>query len=67
MRLLATVLAALLYGLGWLAGVVSVALRWVWSAVQVGWDDAHRLAQPAGKPAEPRVVPPYPAPPARAA
>lgn len=44
MRLLATLLAAVLYGIGWVAGIVAVALAWLWSALAVGWDDAHRLA-----------------------
>jgi len=62
-RLLATVLAVLLYALGWTAGVVAVALRWLWSAMAVGWDDAHRLAARARqRPAEePAPVPAWPA------
>lgn len=60
MRLLATVLAALLYGVGWVAGVVAVGLTWLWSAMAVGWDDAHRLGQqrPGERPVE---VPAWPA------
>lgn len=63
MRLLATALAALLYALGWLAGVVAVVVRWIWSALAVGWDDAHRLAARTGpRPAEqPVAVPDWPA------
>jgi hypothetical protein len=61
--LLATVLAAALYAIGWVAGVVAVALRWLWSALAVGWDDAHRLAErKPQQPAEGDVqVPAWPA------
>jgi hypothetical protein len=68
-RLLATVLAAVLYAIGWVAGVVAVALRWLWSALAVGWDDAHRLvARSRQRPAEDDVqVPAWPAERPRAA
>ena len=58
MRLALTILAALLYALGWVAGIVHVALRWLWSAAAVGWDDAHRPRVHA--PPE-RPVPAWPA------
>lgn len=63
MKLLATVLAALLYAIGWVAGIVAVALSWLWSALAVGWDDAHRLAVPRPqRPTErPVEVPAWPA------
>lgn len=40
LRLLLTIVAAVLYGLGWLAGKVSFVVSWAWSAAMVGWDDA---------------------------
>jgi uncharacterized membrane protein YciS (DUF1049 family) len=43
MRYLAVALAAVLYAIGWLAGWVHLALLWLWSALAVGWDDAHRI------------------------
>ena len=45
MRVLLTLLAALLYALGWAAGLVAVAAVWCWSAMAVGWDDARRLGR----------------------
>lgn len=42
MRLLLTCVAALLYAIGWVAGLVAVALLWCWSGMAVGWDDAHQ-------------------------
>ena len=48
MRLLLTVIAALLYVVGWVAGKVSLMLGWIWSAVSVGWDDARRSLVKAG-------------------
>jgi hypothetical protein len=68
-RSLATVLAALLYALGWVAGIAAVALAWLWSAMAVGWDDAHRLAaRGRQRPVEGEVeVPPWPAERPRAA
>lgn len=44
MRLLLTLLAALLYALGWAAGLLGIAVLWCWSAMAVGWDDARGLA-----------------------
>lgn len=65
MRYLAIALAVVLYVLGWLAGWVHVALRWLWSALAVGWDDAHRqAAQPRRVDTTTRrdvAVPPWPA------
>lgn len=43
MRLLLTVVAALLYALGWAAGVVSLLVVWCFTALAVGWDDARTL------------------------
>lgn len=43
MRPLLTVVAALLYGLGWVVGLLAVAVLWCWSMAAVGWDDARRL------------------------
>lgn len=42
-RLLLVCVAALLYALGWAAGLVAVAVLWCWSMAAVGWDDARRL------------------------
>lgn len=39
------VVAALLYALGWAAGLVAVVAVWCWSAMAVGWDDARSLAR----------------------
>lgn len=41
--LLLTVVAAVLYALGWCAGVVSLLVVWCWTALAVGWDDARAL------------------------
>lgn len=35
-----TVLAAILWLLGWLAGKVAGAFVWMWFAIKVGWIDA---------------------------
>lgn len=42
MRFLLTIIAAVLYVIGWVAGKVSLMVGWAWSAVSVGWDDARR-------------------------
>lgn len=52
MRLLLTVVAAVLYALGWCAGVVSLLAVWCWTALAVGWDDARAL-QRRERPREP--------------
>lgn len=39
--MLMLVLAAVLYALGWVAGKMTLAAVWCWSAVLVGWDEAH--------------------------
>lgn len=43
-RVLLAVFAAPLYVLGWLAGVLVVALLWVFAAVVVGFGDARSRA-----------------------
>jgi hypothetical protein len=47
-RALLTLIAGVLYGLGWLAAktvaVVWLALAWSFAAVKVGWQDARRPA-----------------------
>lgn len=45
-RLLLTVIAALLYAIGWVAGVVSLLVVWCFTALAVGWDDARTLRAP---------------------
>jgi uncharacterized membrane protein YdjX (TVP38/TMEM64 family) len=57
-RVLLTLIAGVLYGLGWLtaktAAVAWLALAWSFAAVKVGWQDARRpavngrRARPAG-------------------
>jgi len=42
MTVVATPLAAVLYAVGWVAGKVSLAAAWCWSAMAVGWDEARR-------------------------
>lgn len=55
MRVLLTVVAAVLYALGWVAGKVWVVLAWLGTAVLVGWRDATR-PKPAGYPAGDKTV-----------
>lgn len=43
LRLLLTVIAAVLYAIGWCAGAVSLLVVWCWTALAVGWDDARNL------------------------
>lgn len=61
---LGTALAAGLYAIGWLIGIVAVAVKWCWSAVMVGYADAHRLAltrrERVHAPAELRPIPTSP-------
>lgn len=56
-RALLTVIAAVLYGIGWVAAktvaVVWLAVAWSYAAVKVGWSDARgpvsgRRGRPAG-------------------
>lgn len=51
-RTVATVLAGLLWGLGWLAAkgcaVAWLAIAWAVAAVRVGWADARRSARESG-------------------
>jgi hypothetical protein len=37
-----TVIAAVLFGLGWVIGKVSIPLGWMLAACRVGWADARR-------------------------
>lgn len=39
-----TVLLAVFYALGWLAGAAVNALAWAWAGVRVGWQDARKNA-----------------------
>jgi hypothetical protein len=41
-RVLLTVLAAILYGLGWIVGRAVFAIAWAGSAVRVGFTDGRR-------------------------
>lgn len=42
LRLLLTLVAAVLYAIGWIAGKVSLVTGLAWDAVAVGWDDARK-------------------------
>lgn len=42
-----TLIAAVLYAVGWLAGKVSLLAVWCWTAVAVGWDEARGTVQPS--------------------
>jgi hypothetical protein len=42
-KFLLTCVAALLYALGWAAGLVAVVVLWCWDAVAVGWNEALQL------------------------
>lgn len=52
-RTVLTVLAGLLFGLGWLAAkafaVAWLAMTWAAVAVKVGWQEARTPAAPAGR------------------
>lgn len=55
-RTLLTIVAAVLYGVGWVAAktvaVVWLGLAWSFAAVKVGWQDARAAkAGPRGRPA----------------
>lgn len=56
MRLLLTVIAAVLYAVGWFAGVVSLLVVWCFTALAVGWDDARTLRKRERDPREPAGV-----------
>lgn len=45
-RVLLAVLAAPLYALGWLVGIVVVAVLWLFAAVAVGFADAKKPRRP---------------------
>lgn len=40
--LVAMVLAAVLYAIGWLVGLLSIPCNWCMGALRVGWNDARR-------------------------
>lgn len=40
-----TLIAAVLYAIGWVAGKVSLLVVWCWIALAVGWDEARTLAR----------------------
>lgn len=46
LHVLLTLVAAVLYVAGWLAGKLSLLFEWAWSAVEVGWDDARQSRRP---------------------
>jgi type IV secretory pathway VirB2 component (pilin) len=45
-RFVLTLIAAVLYGIGWVAGKVSLLLVWCWVALAVGWDEARAVERP---------------------
>lgn len=45
-RVLLAVLAAPLYALGWLVGILAVAVLWLFAAVAVGFADAKKSRRP---------------------
>lgn len=45
LRVLLTLIAAVLYVAGWLVGKLSLLVGWAWSAAGVGWDDARRAVR----------------------
>lgn len=45
-RVLLAVLAAPLYALGWLVGIIVVAVLWLFAAVAVGFADAKKSRRP---------------------
>jgi len=47
-RLFLTLLAAPLYGLGWVAGTLFLAAAWAGLSVKAGWADARRTRAGAG-------------------
>jgi hypothetical protein len=42
MRVVLTVIAAILWAVGWLTGKTVLAALWIGAALQLGWADAHR-------------------------
>jgi hypothetical protein len=52
-RALLTLIAGVLYGLGWLAAktvaVLWLAVAWSFAAVKVGWQDARRVKATRGR------------------
>lgn len=47
--MLLTLIAAVLFVLGWTAGKASLLLLWLWSGLAVGWDSARaRRDDPVG-------------------
>lgn len=45
-HVLLTLVAGVLFALGWLAGKVAGVVLWCWSALAIGWDAARRPAEP---------------------
>ena len=41
-KLALMLVAAILYAMGWTAGMIALGSLWCWSAMAVGWDDARR-------------------------
>jgi uncharacterized membrane protein YciS (DUF1049 family) len=42
MEILLTVLAAILFAFGWIAGKIALAVQWIWHALRVGFVDARK-------------------------
>jgi hypothetical protein len=56
-RVLLTLLFALPFALGWLAGMTWTAFAWTWTAVVVGWRTAReRDVKPAAEPVAAEAV-----------
>lgn len=43
LHLVATLIATLLFSMGWTAGQIVQATLWCTTAIRLGWDDARRL------------------------
>ncbi len=54
MSIIFTLIAAVLFAVGWVAGTLSLLVLWCWSAVAVGWDAARAPHRPADELVEAR-------------
>jgi hypothetical protein len=39
---LLTVIAAILFAIGWTVGKFALAASWIGAAIRIGWEDAHK-------------------------